>query len=109
MNTADNGVCVRILEKELKIACRPEQEAALREAARYLDEQMRKIHQTGKVVGMERIALMAALNISNEFLTLKNTPSELEMQFSERLKRLQDKIDGVLQQQNVKSSVKIAE
>lgn len=97
MNTGENGVCVRILEKELRIACPANQEQALRESARYLDQQMRRIQQTGKVIGLERIAMMAALNIANEYLTLKNGPSESELQFANRLKEMQDKIDGVLE------------
>jgi cell division protein ZapA len=100
MSTSENGVCVRILEKEFRIACPSNQEQALRESAHYLDQQMRKIRQTGKVIGLERIAMMAALNITNAYLSLKNSPSELEAQFSERLRVLQDKIDGVLAQKD---------
>lgn len=96
MSTGENGVCVRILEKEFRIGCPAHQEEALRESARYLDLQMRKIRQSGKVIGMERIAMMAALNIANEFLTLKNTPSDLELQFADRIKELQTKLDAAL-------------
>ena len=98
MSIGEKGVCVRILEKELRIGCAPSQETALREAALYLDKHMRKIRQTGKVVGIERIAMMAALNIANELLSLKNTPPKIDNDMSDRLKVLQDKIDGVLAQ-----------
>ncbi len=96
MSIGEKGICVRILEKEFRIACPASQEQALRDAAQYLDKQMRLIRQSGRVIGMERIAVMAALNIANELLALKNTAFEPDEAFSERLKLLQDKIDNVL-------------
>ena len=61
-------VSVRILDKEYQVACPEEQEAELLQSAKYLDKQMRGIRETGKVIGLERIAVMAALNISHELL-----------------------------------------
>ena len=61
-------VAVNILDKEYQVACPPEQEAELIVSASYLDKQMRSIRDTGKVIGLERIAVMAALNISHELL-----------------------------------------
>ena len=61
-------VTVKILEKEYQVACPAEQEAELLVSAKYLDKQMRGIRDTGKVIGLERIAVMAALNISHELL-----------------------------------------
>ncbi len=61
-------VTVQILDKEYQVACPEEQEQALVTSARYLDKQMRGIRDTGKVIGVERIAVMAALNISYELL-----------------------------------------
>lgn len=96
MSVGENGICVRILEKEFRVACSESQESVLREAAQYLDKQMRTIRQTGRVIGLERIAVMAALNIANELLTLKKTAFEPDEAFSERLRLLQEKIDSVL-------------
>jgi cell division protein ZapA len=61
-------VSVNILDKEYQVACPPEQEAELIVSASYLDKQMRSIRESGKVIGLERIAVMAALNISHELL-----------------------------------------
>ncbi len=61
-------VTVNILEKEYQVACPLEQEAELVVSASYLDKQMRSIRESGKVIGLERIAVMAALNISHELL-----------------------------------------
>lgn len=63
---------VTILDKEYQVACPPEQQAELLLSARHLDEQMRAIRSTGKVIGLERIAVMAALNISHELLQTRN-------------------------------------
>jgi cell division protein ZapA len=61
-------VTVKILDKDYQVACPEEQEAELVVSAKYLDKQMRSIRETGKVIGLERIAVMAALNISYELL-----------------------------------------
>ena len=61
-----NTVTVKILDKDYQVACPREQEAELVVSAKYLDKQMRSIRETGKVIGLERIAVMAALNISYE-------------------------------------------
>lgn len=63
---------VTILEKEYQVACPEDQQAELLLSARHLDEQMRAIRATGKVIGLERIAVMAALNISHELLQTRN-------------------------------------
>lgn len=63
-----NTVTVKILDKDYQVACPEEQEAELVSSAKYLDKQMRGIRETGKVIGLERIAVMAALNISYELL-----------------------------------------
>ena len=61
-------VTVNILDKEYQVSCPEEQQPELIVSASYLDKQMRSIHETGKVIGLERIAVMAALNISHELL-----------------------------------------
>ena len=61
-------VTVNILGKDYQVACPEEQQAELIVSAKYLDKQMRGIRDSGKVIGLERIAVMAALNISYELL-----------------------------------------
>lgn len=63
-----NTVTVQILDKEYQVACPEDEQAQLVASAKYLDKQMRSIRDTGKVIGLERIAVMAALNISHELL-----------------------------------------
>lgn len=60
---------INILGRAYKVACSREEESALMAAADYLDEKMREIRDTSKVIGAERIAIMAGLNLAHELLT----------------------------------------
>lgn len=93
----NDTVTVRILEKEYQVACPKEQQAELIVSASYLDKQMRNIRQSGKVVGLERIAIMAALNISHELLQASEA-SQDQSGLEERYKHLSLKIDNALHQ-----------
>jgi len=68
MSTQPTTVEVKILDKEYLVACPPEEQDALVRAARHLDHKMREIRTSGKVFGTERIAVMAALNMTHELL-----------------------------------------
>ena len=62
---------VSILGREYRVACRESERAELLQAVQFLDRRMREIRDAGKVVGSERIAVMAALNIAHELLGVK--------------------------------------
>lgn len=62
-------VTVSILDKKYQVNCGPEEVAALHESARILDEKMREIKSSSSVLGLDRIAVMAALNIANDLLS----------------------------------------
>jgi cell division protein ZapA len=92
-------VSVDILDKEYQVACPPDEELALTQAARYLDQHMRDIRSTGKVFGLERVAIMAALKISHELLSLKNGDGPVESnEEQQRLSALNSQLDEVLYQ-----------
>lgn len=59
---------ITLLERQYVIACPPDEESKLERAARYLDRAMQGIHAQGKVVDREKVAIMAALNITHELL-----------------------------------------
>ncbi|RXM00278.1 cell division protein ZapA, partial [Citrobacter sp. AAK_AS5] len=61
-------VNIRILEREYQVACPPDERAALLDSAELLNARMREIRDGGRVVGLERIAVMAALNIANDLI-----------------------------------------
>ena len=90
-----NTVTVNILDKDYQVACPPDQERALIEAARQLDKQMRSVRDSGKVIGLERIAVMVALNTTYELLN-KST-NETSSAGLEQVKKLGDRIDDALQ------------
>jgi cell division protein ZapA len=71
VSRAPATVSVRILDKEYQVACDPDEVDELTASARYLDGQMRIIRESGKVLGLDRMAVMAALNIAHEFLRLR--------------------------------------
>lgn len=94
-----NTVTVKILDKDYQVACPAEQEAELLVSAKYLDKQMRGIRDSGKVIGLERIAVMAALNISHELLRASEEPAAVELPPSvEAVVRINRKLDDALYQ-----------
>lgn len=95
MNTPP-GITVKISNKEYQVNCPKGNESELFDAAQYLDLKMREIRNTGKVIGTERIAIMAALNIAHELLSHKTEIINNEQAFVERLYYLQKKISGAL-------------
>jgi cell division protein ZapA len=64
-------VTVRILDKEYRVACAPQEQEGLVESARLVDRRMREMRQSGRIVGADRIAVMAALNIAHELIQLR--------------------------------------
>jgi cell division protein ZapA len=91
-------VSVRILDKEFLIACPPEQRAALAQSAELLNEQLREIRGTGKVVGLERMMVMAALNMANDLVRLRAREQERETQLSARLRQMHERVENVVGQ-----------
>ena len=88
-------VTVSILEKKYQVNCGPDEVAALHQSARLLDERMREIKDDSSVLGLDRIAVMAALNIANDLLTrgqeIDNTEQDfrhLETKLTQALKRV---------------------
>jgi cell division protein ZapA len=90
-------VTVRILEKEYFVSCPQEERADLLDSAEYLNKKMREIRDTGKVVGADRIAVMAALNMANELLRLRKQDAELQGNVSGRVKHMRERVEGALQ------------
>ena len=97
---SNDTVIVQILGKDYQVACPPGQQEALTQSADYLDEQMRNIRANGKVIGLERIAVMAALNISNELLQSGVAEpvktSAVKAPSNRQLKGLNDKLEEAL-------------
>ena len=89
-------VSVRIMEKEFVVACPYEERSALLDAAEFLNARMREIRDTGKVVGLDRILVMAALNLAHEFLKGKDRESRLDNGVGQRVRALRERVEGAL-------------
>lgn len=89
-------VNIRILDKEYQVSCPPDERNALLDAAKTLDEQMRTIRNSGSVIGLERIAVMAALNLTYELSKLENQTADQGVS-NELTTRLDKKISAALQ------------
>ena len=89
-------VSVRIMEKEYVVGCPYEERSALLDAAEFLNARMREIRDSGKVVGLDRIAVMAALNLAHEYLRVKDRESRVDSGVGGRVRALRERVEGVL-------------
>lgn len=87
-----NPVTVRILDKEYQVACTEDERLALLESAELLNSKMREIRAAGKVVGLDRIAVMAALNLSHEVLLTRTATTQTDQQLLERLRAMNERL-----------------
>jgi cell division protein ZapA len=94
------GLDITILGREFRVACSAEEETDLLKAASYLDKKMREIRDGAKVIGIERIAIMAALNIAHELLSNPNKPAFDMSEFKRRMASMQAAIDEAVSDQN---------
>ena len=97
MNHKPQPVSLIIMGKEYRIACDPEEQDDLIYSAQQLDVQMRKMRDSGKITGPDRIAVMAALNLAHELQTMKNQNAILNQILSECLTKMSHKIENVLE------------
>lgn len=90
-------VNVRILEKEYQVSCPIDERTALLNAAEVLNNKMREIRDSGKVMGLDRIAVMAALNITNDLLNSQNNEETVTESVGLRLKNMAERVESALQ------------
>ncbi|GMG87832.1 cell division protein ZapA [Biformimicrobium ophioploci] len=88
-------VTVTILNKEYRVACAPGERLELLASAQLLNERMADIRSGGSVIGLERIAVMAALNIAHELIQSKTELARLPVEH-ELLDRLQEKVEQAI-------------
>ena len=83
------------MEKEYRIACAPNHKDSLVNSATLLNNKMQEIRSSGKVIGSDRIAVMAALNLAHDLLQQQQQTSS-DNQLAQHLRQLREKIDGVV-------------
>jgi len=88
---------VRILEREYMIACAPEERTELLDSAEFLNGRMREIRDSGKIVGLDRIAVMAALNLAHELILLRARENGTDQEVGSRLKAMRARVETSLQ------------
>jgi cell division protein ZapA len=90
-------VGVRLLDREYQVACPAEERADLLDSAEYLDAKMREVRDSGKVAGLERIAVISALNLANELIKLRRQGSALDGDVGARLRTLRERVESALE------------
>jgi cell division protein ZapA len=94
----ENIVTIKILDRLYKVKCFPKDAIDLQESAQYVDEQMRKIRQAGHVSSVDQIAVVTALNISNELSRLKKEKNQCIDEMNQRILALSKRIEEALAQ-----------
>jgi cell division protein ZapA len=89
-------VSVRILEKEYQVACLPEERSELLDSAEHLNAKMREIRDGGNVVGLDRIAVMAALNLAHELLRMRGRGESADTDVSQKIRQLRERVETAL-------------
>jgi cell division protein ZapA len=86
---------ITIMGRDFRVACPEEEQSGLLEAVDYLNKKMIEIRDTGKVIGLERIAIMAALNIAHELLSTKVGGFDMG-EIKRRMTRMETVIDQAM-------------
>ena len=90
-------VSVRLLDREYQVACPAEERSDLLDSAEYLDAKMREVRDTGKDVGLDRIAVISALNLANELIKLRRNSSSVDAELGAKLQKLRDRVESALE------------
>lgn len=101
MSEEQKPVTINILDKEYTVACNEEERDSLHNSVEFLNEKMKEVRSNGKVVGSERIVVMAALNIVHEYLEYLDNNQGVSSDVHDVIKRVEDKISNALDEQSV--------
>lgn len=89
-------VTVNIMDREFRVNCPKQEQQNLLDSAASLDKRMREIRDTGRVIGVDRIAIMAALNLTSELLSNEGTSDNIIDAVNRSITRMQEKIEQSL-------------
>lgn len=98
MSAEPAGMQISIMGREFRVACAPGEQKSLQEAVDYLNRKMQEIKDQGKINGIDRIAIMAALNISHEFLTARVGGFDVS-EFKRRMNHIETTLDQAMADQ----------
>ncbi len=97
MSTPDAPVTLSILDKEYRVVCGEGEEESLQASAELLNTHIEEVRNGGKVIGADRIAVMAALNLAHTLLSQTDERNQVSKSFRTRIRDLQDQIDSTLE------------
>ena len=90
-------VSVRLLDREYQVACPADERSDLLDSAEYLDTKMREVRDSGKVVGLDRIAVISALNLANELIKLRRNGSAVDSDLGSKIRTLRERVESALE------------
>lgn len=99
MNGGTDTVPIVILGKEYAVRCPPEERQRLEQLARFVDERMREVRESGAALGTDRIAVLTALNIANELFDLQERRSQETEEAGARTSRMLDMVQRLLDEE----------
>lgn len=97
MSEAIAHVTIRILDKDFHVTCPADDEQDLLASADFVHRKMREIKDSGKVIGLDRVAVMVALNLANELLSLRGHDRELKNIVDLRIRSMRERLDAALE------------
>ena len=90
-------VSVRLLDREYQVACPVDERSDLLDSAEYLDAKMREVRDSGNVVGLDRVAVISALNIANELIKLRRNGGAVDFDIGARLRGIRERVESALE------------
>lgn len=100
MSAESKGLQITLMGRQYRVACAEEEQEGLLKAVDFLNKRMQAVRDNGKVIGQERIAIMAALNIAHEFLTTKVGGGFDIAEIKRRMAGMETVIDRALSEQD---------
>lgn len=99
MSTSSEPVALRLIDREFLIACAPEEREGLLESAAYLDRKMRELRANAKTPGFDRLAVLAAISVTHEFLALRKQHTGQDQSVGDTLAAMRHKLEAALDAQ----------
>jgi cell division protein ZapA len=90
-------VSIKLIDREFLVACEPEEREGLIQAAAFLDARMRKLRRASKIPGFDRLAVLAAMDITHELLELRNQQGTSASTLAGDLARLRQKLETAME------------
>jgi cell division protein ZapA len=100
MSAEPKGLQITLMGRQYRVACTQEEQEGLLKAVEFLNRKMQEVRDNGKVIGQERIAIMAALNIAHEFLTTKVGGGFDMAEIKRRMASMETVLERALSEQN---------